>query len=62
MDHLALAGNILRALNAEPVLYNKQFIPTYPTKILISNVPMNLEAAEKTNIINFVKVCSLFSH
>ncbi|OBZ79329.1 hypothetical protein A0H81_00194 [Grifola frondosa] len=56
MLHLSLAGNMLRALGGKQALYDKGFMPTYPSKILYDEIDMQLRAADKKNIENFLKL------
>jgi hypothetical protein len=56
MLHLALVGNILRAVGEAPQLYDDNAIPTYPNKILVSQIPMDLEAAVRESFAKFVMV------
>ena len=56
MLHLALAGNMLRALNGTQRLYDKSFMPAYPSKILFDEIDMGLRPADKKNLECFLKV------
>lgn len=56
MLHLSLAGNILRAVDGSQALYDKAFIPTYPSTILYEPIDMKLRAAVKENLESFLKV------
>lgn len=56
MLHLALAGNILRALGGTQLLYNKSFMPEYPSQILFDKIDMELRSADKKNLECFLKV------
>ena len=56
MLHLALAGNMLRALDGKQPLYNKSFMPIYPSKILFNEIDMELRPADKKNLECFLKV------
>ncbi|KIK63446.1 hypothetical protein GYMLUDRAFT_72117 [Collybiopsis luxurians FD-317 M1] len=56
MLHLSLVGNMLRALDGIQVLYNQDFIPQYPSKILYSKIPMELRPADKKNLDCFLKI------
>ena len=56
MLHLALAGNMLAALGGSQPLYDKSFIPTYPSEILFDQIDMALRPANKENLECFLKV------
>ena len=56
MLHLALAGNMLRALNGTQPLYDKTFMPVYPSKILFDQIDMELRPADKKSLECFLKV------
>ncbi|KIK63443.1 hypothetical protein GYMLUDRAFT_241920 [Collybiopsis luxurians FD-317 M1] len=56
MLHLSLAGNMLRALNGTQTLYNKEYIPTYPSTILYDDIPMELRPADKQNLDYFLQI------
>ncbi len=58
MLHLALAGNMLRALGGTQLLYDKSFLPTYPSQILFEQIDMKLQPANKENLECFLKVCA----
>ncbi|KAI1793394.1 ferritin-like-domain-containing protein [Ganoderma leucocontextum] len=56
MLHLALAGNMLRALGGTQLLYNKSFMPEYPSQILFDKIDMELRPADKKNLECFLKI------
>lgn len=56
MLHLALAGNMLCSLDGKQALYDKCFMPTYPSEILFDKIPMKLQPANKENLECFLKV------
>ncbi|KAI0027078.1 ferritin-like-domain-containing protein [Vararia minispora EC-137] len=56
MLHLALAGNLLRALNDIQTLYDKKTMPTYPSHILYDKIDMKLRPADKENLDCFLKI------
>ncbi|KAL4065367.1 ferritin-like-domain-containing protein, partial [Scleroderma citrinum] len=58
MLHLALAGNILTAIDSGPRLYIKSDIPTYgPNEtILYSRIPMLLQPCQKDNLECFLRI------
>ncbi|TBU46322.1 ferritin-like-domain-containing protein [Dichomitus squalens] len=56
MLHLALAGNMLAALGGTQPLYDKLFIPTYPSEILFEKIEMALRPANKENLECFLKI------
>ncbi|KAM5533430.1 hypothetical protein V8D89_012868 [Ganoderma adspersum] len=56
MLHLALAGNMLRALGGTQLLYNKKFMPEYPSQILFDKIDMELRPADKKNLECFLKI------
>lgn len=56
MLHLALSGNMLAALGGKQALYDKEFMPTYPSEILFEHIPMKLQPANKENLECFLKV------
>ncbi len=56
MLHLALAGNMLRALGGTQLLYDKKFMPEYPSQILFDKIDMELRPADKRNLECFLKV------
>ncbi|KAF7377627.1 hypothetical protein MSAN_00185500 [Mycena sanguinolenta] len=56
MLHLALAGNMLRSLDGAQTLYNREFMPTYPSKILFDEVDMELQPANKANLECFLRI------
>ncbi|KAL4065370.1 ferritin-like-domain-containing protein [Scleroderma yunnanense] len=58
MLHLALAGNILTAIDSGPRLYIKSDIPTYGPEetILYSRIPMMLEPCKKDNLECFLRI------
>lgn len=62
MLHLALAGNILRALDGTQTLYDKLFLPTYPSQILFEQIDMKLQPANKDNLECFLKVRARQAH
>lgn len=60
MLHLALAGNMLCSLDGKQALYDKCFMPTYPSEILFDKIPMKLQPANKENLECFLKVSSMY--
>ncbi|EIW65207.1 uncharacterized protein TRAVEDRAFT_42584 [Trametes versicolor FP-101664 SS1] len=56
MLHLALAGNMLCSLDGKQALYDKCFMPTYPSEILFDKIPMKLQPANKENLECFLKI------
>lgn len=56
MLHLALAGNVLRATGEIPKIYDKDFVPTYPSTILKTKIEMNLRPGDKENLSCFLKI------
>ncbi|KAH9957767.1 ferritin-like-domain-containing protein [Russula dissimulans] len=56
MLHLALAGNLLSALNGSVDLYDYEIIPRFPGKILYEEVEMSLDRANKDNLDRFTKL------
>lgn len=56
MLHLALAGNMLRALDGVQLLYDSSFLPTYPSQILFEPIWMKLQPANKENLECFLKI------
>ncbi|PIL22475.1 hypothetical protein GSI_15163 [Ganoderma sinense ZZ0214-1] len=46
MLHLALAGNMLRALDGKQLLYDESFMPKYPSQILYDKIDMELRPAD----------------
>ena len=55
MLHLALAGNMLRALGGTQLLYDKKFMPEYPSQILFDKIDMELRPADKKILECFLK-------
>jgi hypothetical protein len=45
------------AVGGTKKIYHPEFIPTYPTRILYQDVPMELAGATKKNLENFFKAC-----
>nr|VWO96715.1 Uncharacterized protein [Ganoderma boninense] len=56
MLHLALAGNMLRALDGKQLLYDESFMPKYPSHILYDKIDMELRPADKKNLDCFLKI------
>ncbi|KAI0825348.1 ferritin-like-domain-containing protein [Trametes gibbosa] len=56
MLHLALAGNMLCALDGKQLLYSQAFMPTYPSEILFDKIRMQLAPANKDNLECFLKI------
>ncbi|KAF8208005.1 ferritin-like-domain-containing protein [Mycena galopus ATCC 62051] len=56
MLHLALAGNMLRSLDGVQTLYDRDFMPTYPSQILFDKVDMKLQPANKENLDCFLRI------
>lgn len=56
MLHLALAGNIMVSLGGKHTLYERKFVPTYPSKILMTDIDMMLGPADKRNLTCFMDV------
>jgi Ferritin-like len=56
MYHLVLAGNMLRAIDGTQALYNKNFLPKYPSTILYDKIPVKLRPAAEPGLDSFVKV------
>ena len=47
---------MLRALNGTQPLYDKTFMPVYPSKILFDQIDMELRPADKKSLECFLKV------
>lgn len=62
MLHLALAGNMLCALDGRQLLYSQAFMPTYPSEILFDKIRMQLAPANKENLECFLKVGDMSRH
>jgi len=62
MLHLALAGNLLSALNGSLDLYDFEIIPQFPGKILYEEVEMSLDGANKDNLDRFTKLEAPYQH
>lgn len=60
MLHLALAGNMLCSLDGKQALYDKCFMPKYPSQILFDEIPMKLRPANKENLECFLKVSTMY--
>ncbi|KDQ52191.1 hypothetical protein JAAARDRAFT_491778 [Jaapia argillacea MUCL 33604] len=58
MLHLALAGNLLTAVDEGPILYDESVVPKYGPgcTILYSKIPLILERCEKSNLECFIKI------
>jgi hypothetical protein len=56
MLHLALVGNMYTAVGGTDKLYDPKFVPRYPMELLYQKVDLELAAATKKNIENFLKV------
>ncbi len=58
MLHLALSGNIVRALGGLYPLYNQDFIPKYhsQTELLYNKISLDLGRADKFMLDTFIKV------
>ena len=59
MLHLALVGNLMSTLQANPgpCLYDKMAVPIYPNDVGYDQIELNLEAANEANLKRFVRVC-----
>jgi Ferritin-like len=56
MLHLSLTGNLLCALDSWLHLYDYSVIPVYPGQMLVENIPLNLDRANKENLECFLQV------
>jgi len=56
MLHLALAGNLLSALNGSVELYDFEVIPQFPGKILYDEVEMSLDRTNKESLDRFTEL------
>jgi rubrerythrin len=61
MLHLALSGNILRSIGADPILYhpktdNHSFVPEYPDEMLYQDITLNLQSANKRTLRTFLEL------
>lgn len=61
MLHLSLAGNILKAVGGNPLLYHWDIIPKYPGYMLHRAEPLKLQLREMTkpNLDTFIAVSFL---
>ena len=61
MGHLALAGNVLKAVGGTPKVYSTDIIPNYPADMVnrIPPLPLDLRAATRANIETFVQASNL---
>jgi len=56
MLHLSLTGNLLCALDGWLDLYDYHVIPVYPGQMLVENIPLNLDRANKENLECFLQI------
>ncbi|KAH9957775.1 ferritin-like-domain-containing protein [Russula dissimulans] len=56
MLHLALAGNLLSALNGSLDLYDFEVIPRFPGKILYDEVELSLDRTNRESLDRFTKL------
>jgi hypothetical protein len=56
MLHLGLAGNILTSIGGSPLLYGKDYTPTFPSTFYDTKLKIELRPATKENIHSFAEV------
>jgi hypothetical protein len=55
MYHLVLAGNMLRAIDGTQALYDKKFLPKYPSTMLYDKIPVQLRPAAEPGLDIFIQ-------
>lgn len=58
MLHLALVGNVLRAVGGTPKLYDPKVVPTFPSTMpgRTPDLPLNLRVMTPENVQTFIDV------